>query len=160
MGYDLVIAHGLLVTPDGALKANLGITGGRICAIAEDRLDGEEVIDARDRVVLPGAVDLHVHFNEPGRADWEGWGPGNRAAAAGGVTTVVEMPLNAIPPVTTVNALLAKLERALGQSVVDFALWGGLVSDNLDQLSDLAQAGVVGFKAFMSQSSTEEFTHG
>ena len=159
MKYDLVIANGLLVTPEGTLRANLGITGGRICSIAEDRLDGNELVDAQDRVVFPGAIDLHVHFNEPGRTDWEGWGPGTRAAAAGGVTTVVEMPLNAVPPVTTVKALEAKLERAVGQSVVDFALWGGLITDNLDHLKDLAHAGVIGFKAFMSQSSTDEFTH-
>jgi allantoinase len=159
MEYDLVIAHGLLVTPDGTVHANLGIRDGRICSIAEDRLDGREVIDARDRVVFPGAIDLHVHFNEPGRTDWEGWGPGSRAGAAGGVTTVAEMPLNAVPPVTTVRALEAKVESAVGHSVVDFALWGGLITDNLDQLKDLAQAGVMGFKAFMSQSSTDEFSH-
>jgi len=159
MEYDLVIAHGLVVTPGGTLHANLGIMDGRICSIAEGRLNGREVIDAQNRVVFPGAVDLHVHFNEPGRTDWEGWGPGSRAAAAGGVTTVVEMPLNAVPPVITVGALDAKVECALGQSVVDFALWGGLVTDNLDHLTDLAQAGVIGFKAFMSQSSTDEFSH-
>lgn len=159
VGYDLVIARGLLVTSDGAFIGNLGISAGRIAAIAEDHLDGDEVIEARGRVVLPGAIDLHVHFNEPGRTDWEGWGPGSRAAAAGGVTTVVEMPLNAVPPVTTVKALEVKVESALGHSVVDFALWGGLITDNLDKLSDLAHAGVIGFKAFMSQSSTEEFTH-
>lgn len=159
MRYDLVIAGGRLVTPDGVLTGTLGIRSGRVAAISEARLDGEEVIDARGQVVLPGAVDLHVHFNDPGRADWEGWGAGSRAAAAGGVTTVVEMPLNSLPPVTTVEAFEAKLAAARGQAVVDYALWGGLISDNRDQLPALARSGVVGFKAFMSHSSTEEFTH-
>src|SRR5437016_5350822 len=140
MGYDLVIADGLLVTPEGTFTGNLGISAGRIVAIAQDHLDGNEVIDARDRVVLPGAVDLHVHFNEPGRTHWEGWGPGSRAAAAGGVTTAVEMPLNAMPPTTTAEALSAKVQAAEASSVVDFALWGGLITDNLAHLPALASA--------------------
>ncbi|MDR7481928.1 MAG: allantoinase AllB [Armatimonadota bacterium] len=159
MGYDLVVRGGRLVLPSGVISATLGVTGGRIAAIAEGLLDGDEVIDAAGRVVLPGAVDLHVHFNDPGRTHWEGWGPGSRAAAAGGVTTVVEMPLNCLPPVTTVDALQAKLAAAAGQSMVDYALWGGLITDNRDHLTALAGAGVIGFKAFMSHSSTEEFTH-
>jgi len=93
--YQRIVANGLVVTPDGTARGNLGIRDGRIAAISPDPLQGDETIDARGRVVLPGAVDLHVHFNEPGRTHWEGWGPGSRAAAAGGVTTVVEMPLNA-----------------------------------------------------------------
>ncbi len=159
MRHDLVIADGLLVTPEGTFTGSLGVIGGRIATIAQTRLDGQDVLDARGHVVLPGAVDLHVHFNEPGRTHWEGWGPGSRAAAAGGVTTVVEMPLNCIPPITTYAALQAKVTAAQAQSVVDFALWGGLITDNLKHLPDLAQAGVIGFKAFMSHSSTEEFTH-
>lgn len=159
MPHDIIIADGLIVTPEATFEGSLGITDGRIAAISGSRLDGHEVIDARGRVVLPGAVDLHVHFNEPGRTHWEGWGPGSRAAAAGGVTTVVEMPLNAVPPTTAVAALEAKVAAARGQSVVDFALWGGLVTDNLEHLAGLAGAGVIGFKAFMSHSSTEEFTH-
>jgi allantoinase len=159
LAYDVVIRGGRLVLPDGVVAASLGIADGRIAALAEGPLDGHEVIDATGRVVLPGVVDLHVHFNDPGRAHWEGWGPGSRAAAAGGVTTVVEMPLNSLPPVTTVDALEAKLAAAAGQSLVDYALWGGLITDNRDHLAALARAGVIGFKAFMSHSSTEEFTH-
>lgn len=159
MTHDLVINDGLLVMPDGSVKAALGITDGKIATISDSRLDGHEVIEARGQVLLPGAVDLHVHFNEPGRTHWEGWGPGSRAAAAGGVTTVVEMPLNSVPPVTTSAALASKVEAARAQSVVDYALWGGLITDNVSHLSDLAENGVIGFKAFMSQSSTEEFTH-
>jgi allantoinase len=157
--YDVVIRGGRLVLPSGLSAANLAIAAGRIAAIADGPLDGHEVVDATGRIVLPGVVDLHVHFNDPGRTHWEGWGPGSRAAAVGGVTTVVEMPLNSLPPVTTVDALHAKLAAAAGQSMVDYALWGGLITDNRDHLDALARAGVVGFKAFMSHSSTEEFTH-
>jgi allantoinase len=159
MRYDVVVAGGLLVMGQGVVKAHLGITGGRIVGIAQEPLTGDEMIDARKRVILPGAVDLHVHFNDPGRAHWEGWGPGSRAAAAGGVTSVVDMPLNCLPPVTTVEALRAKLAAASGQSMVDYALWGGLITDNREHLAGLAAGGVIGFKAFMSHSSTEEFTH-
>ncbi len=158
MSFDLVVRGGHVVTPAGTLVANVGIAAGRVATIQQGELSGHEVIDARGLVVLPGAVDLHVHFNEPGRTHWEGWGPGSRAAAAGGVTTVVEMPLNAIPSTTSVAALNAKVAAAQGQSVVDFALWGGFVTDNLDDLPGLARSGVIGFKAFMCESGTEEFT--
>lgn len=159
MTYDVVIAGGRLVTTDGTYTGSIGIAGGRIAAVSESPLNGHDVIDARGQVALPGAVDLHVHFNEPGRTDWEGWGPGSRAAVVGGVTTVVEMPLNAVPPTTTHAALEAKVAAARAQSIVDFALWGGLVTDNLEDLPGLAGGGVVGFKAFMSQTGTSEFTH-
>ncbi|MGH2402957.1 MAG: allantoinase AllB [bacterium] len=159
MTYDLVVAGGRLVTNDGTYPGSIGISGGRIAAVSQGALSGHEVIEARGQVVLPGVVDLHVHFNEPGRTQWEGWGPGSRAAAAGGVTTVVEMPLNAIPPTTSAAALEAKVAAARTQSIVDFALWGGLITDNRPHLAELAAGGVIGFKAFMSHSSTEEFTH-
>src|SRR5207245_9972881 len=154
-----ITATGLVVTPDGTARGNLGIRDGRIAAISPDPLLGDETIDARGRVVLPGAVDLHVHFNEPGRTHWEGWGSGSRAAAVGGVTTVVEMPLNAIPPTVTAAALAAKVQAAQAASVVDFALWGGLLTDNLEHLASLASGGVVGFKAFMCPTGTAEFPH-
>ncbi len=159
MTYDRVVVGGLIVAPDRTFRGSIGIRDGRIAAISPDRLQGEEVLDARDRVILPGAVDLHVHFNEPGRTHWEGWGPGSRAAAVGGVTTVVEMPLNAIPPTVTAAALEDKVQAAQAASVVDFGLWGGLITDNLDRLASLASGGVVGFKAFMCPSGTAEFTH-
>ncbi len=157
MNYDLAIVDGRVVTPEGIVGSNIGIRSGRIAAISQDAITASEVIDARDRVVLPGAVDSHVHFNEPGRTHWEGWGPGSRAAAAGGVTTVVEMPLNSIPSTTTVDALNAKVAAAQAQSVIDFALWGGLVANNLEHLPGLARSGVIGFKAFMCESGTKEF---
>ncbi len=102
-------------------------------------------------------MDAHVHFNEPGRADWEGWEAGTRGAAAGGVTTVLEMPLNAHPPTTTPAAFDEKLAIASQKALVDFGLWGGLVPDNLDNLQTLHQRGVIGFKAFMSDSGIEDF---
>ncbi|MDQ7819234.1 MAG: allantoinase AllB [Armatimonadota bacterium] len=157
MTYDRVVAGGRVVTPSGVVEGYLGIRAGRIASLSTEPLGGEDILDARGRVVLPGAVDLHVHFNEPGRTRWEGWGPGSRAAAAGGVTTAVEMPLNANPPTTTVPALQAKVEAAQSASVVDFALWGGLVPDNLEHLDALAAAGVVGFKAFLCPTGTPEF---
>ncbi|MGF1448359.1 MAG: allantoinase AllB [Opitutales bacterium] len=124
-----------------------------------DPVGSAAVIDAEGCWLLPGMVDAHVHFNEPGRTHWEGWTTGSRAAALGGVTTVVEMPLNAIPPTNTPQAFAEKRAAAEGKSHVDFALWGGLVPDNLDQLEDLADSGVVGFKAFMSPSGTDDFAH-
>ncbi|MBI2247444.1 MAG: allantoinase AllB [Armatimonadetes bacterium] len=157
MTHDLAITGGRVVTPQGILQANIGITAGRVAVLTPDAVDAHEVRGAPGRVVLPGAVDIHVHFNEPGRPHWEGWGPGSRAAAAGGVTTVVEMPLNSIPSTTTADALKSKVASAQGQSLVDFALWGGLVADNLDDLPGLARGGVVGFKAFMCESGTKEF---
>lgn len=159
MKYDRVVAGGLIVMPQGTVRGSIGIRDGRIAAISPNHLPGDEVLDARGRVVLPGVVDLHVHFNEPGRTHWEGWGPGSRAAAAGGVTTVVEMPLNAIPPTVTANALSEKVQAARAGSIVDFALWGGLITNNLEHLSALAAGGIIGFKAFMCPSGTAEFTH-
>jgi len=157
--YDRVVADGTIVTPDGMTRGSIGIRDGRIETITTEPLRSDDVLDARGHVVLPGAVDLHVHFNEPGRTHWEGWRAGSRAAAAGGVTTVVEMPLNAIPPTTTAAALDLKANAAQASSLIDFALWGGLITDNLNDLSALAAAGVVGFKAFMCPSGTMEFTH-
>lgn len=128
-----------------------------ISAIGSEVRDEDEVIDATGLVVLPGVIDAHVHFNEPGRTEWEGWEAGTRGAAAGGVTTVLEMPLNAHPPTTTAAAFDAKLAVASKKALVDFGLWGGLVPDNLDNLPILHHRGVIGFKAFMSHSGIEDF---
>jgi allantoinase len=154
---DLVIRGGTVILPTGARPADIAVSNGVITAIGSEVHGGAEVIDATDLVVLPGVVDAHVHFNEPGRADWEGWEAGTRGAAAGGVTTVLEMPLNAHPPTTTPAAFDQKLAIASEKSLVDFGLWGGLVPDNLDNLQSLHQRGVVGFKAFMSDSGIDDF---
>jgi len=154
---DLVIRGGNVVLPTGQRAADIAITNGVISAIGSEVYEGAEMIDARDLIVLPGVVDAHVHFNEPGRADWEGWEAGTRGAAAGGVTTVLEMPLNAHPPTTTPAAFDQKLAVASRKALVDFGLWGGLVPENLGDLEALHQCGVVGFKAFMSHSGIDDF---
>ncbi|ODQ79845.1 hypothetical protein BABINDRAFT_161525 [Babjeviella inositovora NRRL Y-12698] len=121
------------------------------------RYDVAEFRDVSPLHVLPGLVDAHVHLNEPGRTEWEGFATGTKAAAAGGVTTVVDMPLNAIPPTTTLENFHIKLEAAKGQTWVDVGFWGGLVPDNLEDLVPLIQAGVRGFKSFLIESGVDEF---
>lgn len=133
----------------------IGIANGKFAGFRAG--SAREEIDATGLLVLPGVVDAHVHFNEPGRTDWEGWKTGSRAAVAGGITTVCDMPLNSTPPVIDTAALHAKIKAALGQSTCEFALWGGLVPGSLNHLKPLAEAGVIGFKAFMSHSGIDAF---
>jgi allantoinase len=137
------------------LHPAIGIAEGKIVALGEG--SALEEIDATGLLVLPGAIDAHVHFNEPGRADWEGLGTGSRACAAGGTTTFFDMPLNSTPPLVDADAFAAKQAIAERESFVDFALWGGLVPGNLDQLEALRDCGVIGFKAFMSHSGIDDF---
>jgi allantoinase len=136
---------------------DVAVAGGVIAAVGQELAGGAEEIDARGLLVLPGAVDAHVHFNEPGRTDWEGWATGTRALAAGGTTACVEMPLNAQPPTVDGAAFDAKVAAARASAVVDFALWGGLVGGDLDRMDELAARGVVGFKAFMCDSGIADF---
>lgn len=133
----------------------IGIADGKIAALDEG--SASEEIDATGLLVLPGAIDAHVHFNEPGRAGWEGIATGSRACAAGGTTTFFDMPLNSTPPLIDATAFAAKRAIAERESFVDFALWGGLVPGNLDQLETLRDCGVIGLKAFMSQSGIDDF---
>lgn len=160
MKADLAITGGLVATHTGVFPATLAITGGRISALLdpEVRPAAEEVVDAAGRVVLPGAIDPHVHFDEPGRTHWEGFETGTASAAAGGTTTVVEMPLNATPPTTDARAFALKVETVRSKAHVDYALWGGLVTDNVEALEGLRRSGVPGFKAFMIETGTAEFT--
>jgi allantoinase len=155
-----------VVLPGGETRASIHIEDGRIARIdsfdEEDRteafVDGsDEVIDVGDLVVSPGIVDTHVHINEPGRTEWEGFDTGTRAAAAGGVTTIVDMPLNSIPATTTVAALEAKRAAARGKCHVDVAFWGGVVPGNEEELDGLVDAGVRGFKCFLAPSGVDEF---
>jgi len=156
--YDLIIRGGTIVTPERVERADIGVAEGRIAAL-EPELAGEarESVDAVGLHIFPGLIDAHVHFNEPGRTEWEGWASGSAALAAGGGTTCFEMPLNAHPPTLDGPSFDAKRAAAEAASVVDFALWGGLTPLNLDRLDELAARGVVGFKAFMSQSGIDGF---
>lgn len=155
---DLLLRGGTVVTAADSQPADIGISGGRIAAL-QTNLDASsrEVIDARTLHILPGLIDAHVHFNEPGRTDWEGLETGSRALAAGGATTFFDMPLNAHPPTVDAASFDQKFRAAQAGSVVDFAFWGGLVPANLDRLEELAERGVVGFKAFMCASGIQDF---
>lgn len=148
---------------DGVERAvSVGVRNGIIEALTpyDAPPAARETVDlADDEVLLPGLVDSHVHVNEPGRTEWEGFETATRAAAAGGVTTIVDMPLNSIPATTTVEALEIKRAAARARCHVDVAFWGGMVPDNLDQLAGLHAAGVMGFKAFLAPSGVDEFPH-
>lgn len=159
MNADLVIRHGTLVTEHAVFEADLAISAGQIAAVLApgQPVRADDQIDARGLHVLPGLVDNHVHFNEPGRTHWEGFASGSRAAAAGGVTTVLDMPLNCIPPTLDVAALGTKRAAVAGKSVVDYGFWGGLVPDNPAELAGLHAAGVVACKAFMCDSGIAEY---
>jgi allantoinase len=133
----------------------IGIADGRIVSFSPGST--REEINADGLLALAGVVDAHVHFNEPGRADWEGWETGSRGAIAGGVTTVCDMPLNSTPPLVDAAAFDAKLAAASAKSFCDFAFWGGLVPQNAARLEPLAKCGVMGFKAFMSDSGIDDF---
>jgi allantoinase len=146
--------YDLLVRGAHPLPA-IGIADGRIAGF--EPWSARQEIDATGLLVLPGAIDAHVHFNEPGRTDWEGWATGSRAAVAGGVTTVCDMPLNSHPPVVTAAAFAAKRQAAEAASICDFALWGGLVPGHVDELEALAASGAIGFKAFMCPSGIDDF---
>jgi allantoinase len=153
---DLILRGGTVVTPDGMSRADVGIADGVIQTVAAD-LAGKEEIDARGLHVFPGVIDAHLHFNEPGRTNWEGFETGSRALAAGGGTLFFDMPLNAHPPTVDADSFKLKLAAAENKSLTDFAFWGGLVPGNLDHLDELARCGVVGFKAFMSSSGIDDF---
>ncbi|KQS60864.1 allantoinase [Geodermatophilus sp. Leaf369] len=155
---DLVVRARRVVLPDGERPAAVHVRDGRIAAVTafEDAPAGATTL-AEDEVLIPGLVDSHVHVNEPGRTAWEGFASAARAAAAGGVTTVVDMPLNSIPPTTSVGALEVKRAVAAGQVSVDVAFWGGAVPDNADEFAPMLAEGVVGFKCFLLDSGVPEF---
>ena len=154
----LVVRAHRVVLPAGERAAAVHTEDGRITAVtAFDEAPGSAVTLADDEVLLPGLVDSHVHVNEPGRTEWEGFASATRAAVAGGVTTVVDMPLNSVPPTTTIEALHVKREVAKGQVSADVAFWGGAVPGNLSDLRPLHEAGVVGFKCFLLDSGVPEF---
>jgi allantoinase len=158
--YELAIRARRAVTGDGIRPVTVAVRDGRIAALAGfgDTPDAVTVAELpATEVLLPGLVDTHVHINEPGRTRWEGFASATRAAAAGGVTTVIDMPLNSQPPTTTVSALARKRAAARGRVRVDVGFWGGAVPGNLRSLARLHQAGVFGFKAFLADSGVPEF---
>lgn len=156
---DLILRGGTVVTHEGVAVADVGIADGKIVAVGE-KLGGSarEEIKADGLHVFPGLIDSHVHFNEPGRTDWEGVETGSSALVAGGGTMFFDMPLNAHPPTLDSASFDEKVGLAAEKSYADFALWGGLVPGNLHCLEQLAQRGVIGFKAFMSNSGIEDFS--
>jgi allantoinase len=147
--------------PESVNPASVHIHNGIISAISEwDDVSTEiPLVDAGDAAVMPGLVDAHVHVNEPGRTEWEGFTTATRAAAAGGVTTLVDMPLNSIPPTTTLEGFTAKLAAAQRQCWIDVAFWGGVIPGNTRDLKPLLNAGVRGFKCFLIHSGVDEFPH-
>ena len=156
----LAVRGGLVVTERETRRADVIVAGERIEAVLDPGAGAaEEEIAAHGLLVLPGVVDAHVHVNEPGRAEWEGWRAATRGAAAGGVTTVADMPLNSLPPTLDGAAFDAKRAFAEREAIVDFALWGGLVGDDPAPLRELRGRGVVGVKAFMCPSGVDEFAH-
>ena len=161
MSVDLVVSSERVVTPDGVRPAAIVVAQGRIQDIVPigDAPDAAASVNAGSAAVLPGLVDTHVHVNEPGRTEWEGFVTGTRAAAAGGVTTLIDMPLNSIPATTTVSALRLKLQAAAPVALVDYGFWGGVVPGNVDDLEPLLDAGALGFKCFLVPSGVDEFAH-
>jgi allantoinase len=157
--HDLVVRSRRAVLPEGEGPVAVCVGGGRITALRpyDAPVQARTDIDLGDVALLPGLVDTHVHVNEPGRTDWEGFATATRAAAAGGVTTLLDMPLNAIPPTVDVAALDAKRAAAAGRCAVDVGFWGGAVPGNRAALRPLYDAGVFGFKCFVSPSGVEEF---
>ncbi|UQZ37084.1 allantoinase AllB [Paenibacillus sp. PK3_47] len=155
--YDLVITGGAIVTETDVERKDIGILDGRITEISTSiDPEGAQVIDGRGLTVMPGVIDTHVHFNEPGLEAWEGLRTGSAALAAGGGTSFLDMPLNALPPTVTVSALQRKRDCAKDRTYADYGFWGGLMPGYLKELPLLADAGVMGFKAFMSSPGDKD----
>ena len=156
--WDILFRGGKLVSADNIGTADVAIIGEQIAAVGVDlRGSAKQVVDAADAFLFPGIIDAHVHFNEPGREHWEGIATGSRALAAGGGSVFFDMPLNASPPTLDRESFNQKRSIAEQKSVLDFGLWGGLTPVNLDRMDELADSGVIGFKAFMSESGTSDF---
>ncbi|MEU9451152.1 allantoinase AllB [Streptomyces sp. NPDC048277] len=159
---ELVLRSTRVITPEGTRAASVAVSAGTITAVLPYDApvpEGARLEDFRDDVLLPGLVDTHVHVNDPGRTEWEGFWTATRAAAAGGITTLVDMPLNSLPPTTTVDNLRVKRDVAADKAHIDVGFWGGALPGNVEDLRPLHDAGVFGFKAFLSPSGVDEFPH-
>ncbi|MBW8794325.1 MAG: allantoinase AllB [Streptomyces sp.] len=159
---ELVLRSTRVITPEGTRAASVAVSSGTITAVLPYDApvpEGARLADFGDDVLLPGLVDTHVHVNDPGRTEWEGFWTATRAAAAGGITTLVDMPLNSLPPTTTVENLRVKQRVAADKAHVDVGFWGGALPGNVEDLRPLHEAGVFGFKAFLSPSGVDEFPH-
>ncbi|MEU8887750.1 allantoinase AllB [Streptomyces sp. NPDC048442] len=163
---ELVLRSSRVVTPEGTRPASVAVAGGKILAVlpyetygaqGEGLPDGARFEDLGEHALLPGLVDTHVHVNDPGRTEWEGFWTATRAAAAGGITTLLDMPLNSLPPTTTVEGLQVKQDVARPKAHIDTGFWGGAIPSNVADLKPLFDAGVFGFKCFLSPSGVEEF---
>ena len=150
MSFDLIIKNGTVILENEARVVDIAVKGGKIAAIGQDLGDAKEVMDASGLVVSPGMVDAHTHISEPGRSHWEGYETGTRAAAKGGITTMIEMPLNQLPATVDRASIELKFDAAKGKLTIDAAQLGGLVSYNIDRLHELDEVGVVGFKCFVA----------
>ncbi|MFE9840342.1 allantoinase AllB [Streptomyces goshikiensis] len=160
MAVELVLRSTRVITPGGTRAASVAVAAGKITAVLAHDAEvpaGARLEDFGDDVLLPGLVDTHVHVNDPGRTEWEGFWTATRAAAAGGITTILDMPLNSLPPTTTVDHLRIKQDVARAKAHVDVGFWGGALPDNVKDLRPLHDAGVYGFKCFLSPSGVEEF---
>jgi allantoinase len=159
---ELVLRSTRVITPEGTRAASVAVANGTITAVLPYDApvpESARLEDLGDHVLLPGLVDTHVHVNDPGRTEWEGFWTATRAAAAGGITTLVDMPLNSLPPTTTVPHLRTKQRVAADKAHIDVGFWGGALPDNIKELRPLHEAGVFGFKAFLSPSGVDEFPH-
>ena len=155
---DLLVRGGTVVDAAGRRRADVGIDEGRIVEIAPEISAGaRSEIDAARLHLMPGIVDIHVHFNEPGRTEWEGAATGSRALAAGGGTFFFDMPLNSTPCTVNAREVVRKRAALEAASVTDFGIWGGLTPGSVDHMAEMAARGVVGFKAFMCDSGLPEF---
>jgi allantoinase len=158
MSFDVLIRGAVVVGDGGRGRVDVGVSEGLIESVGPELAgSAAEEIDATGLCLLPGVIDAHVHMNEPGRTDWEGFETGTRALAAGGATAAIDMPLNAHPPTVTAAAFEEKRRCLERNAVVDVALWGGLVPDSVEAMDELAACGVVGFKAFMCSSGIDDF---
>lgn len=160
--FDLIIRNGNIVTADSIVSGDIAVKAGKIVEVSADKaIEGTAAkeINAEGLHILPGLIDTHVHFNDPGRTEWEGLETGSRSLAAGGATSFFDMPLNSTPPTINKANLDLKKERAQEKSIVNPYYWGGLVPENIDDLKDLHENGVIGFKAFMSPSGIADFNN-